>query len=404
MDILKTQVAIIGSGPAGLLLGQLLYKAGIDHIIVEQRSAEYVASRIRAGILEQVSVDLLKQAGVDQNLKDKGLPHSGIEILTNGVKHRVDLAALTGGKQVTVYGQTEVTKDLMTAREAEKLTSFYEAQNVQVKDFYTAPKVEFEYQGKAFQIECDFIAGCDGYHGVCRASVPEDKIKTFEKVYPFGWLGVLADVPPVADELIYVQSERGFALCSMRSETRSRYYLQVPLTDHVEDWSDEKFWDELKNRLDPESREKLVTGTSIEKSIAPLRSFVTEPMRFGKLFLAGDAAHIVPPTGAKGLNLAASDIAYLSSALIEYYAEGSEQGIDEYSEKCLQRVWKAERFSWWMTHLLHRFETESEFDHKIKQAELSYVLGSIAGRTTLAENYVGLPYEIKQIDSFKHAS
>ncbi|MDC4712288.1 4-hydroxybenzoate 3-monooxygenase [Acinetobacter baumannii] len=404
MDILKTQVAIIGSGPAGLLLGQLLYKAGIDHIIVEQRSAEYVASRIRAGILEQVSVDLLKQAGVDQNLKDKGLPHSGIEILTNGEKHRVDLAALTGGKQVTVYGQTEVTKDLMAAREAAQLTSYYEAQNVQVKDFYTAPKVEFEYQGKAFQIQCDFIAGCDGYHGVCRASVPEDKIKTFEKVYPFGWLGVLADVPPVADELIYVQSERGFALCSMRSETRSRYYLQVPLTDHVEDWSDEKFWDELKNRLDPESREKLVTGPSIEKSIAPLRSFVTEPMRFGKLFLAGDAAHIVPPTGAKGLNLAASDIAYLSSALIEYYAEGSEQGINEYSDKCLQRVWKAERFSWWMTHLLHRFETESEFDHKIKQAELSYVLGSIAGKTTLAENYVGLPYEIKQIDSFKHAS
>ncbi|MDO7210781.1 4-hydroxybenzoate 3-monooxygenase [Acinetobacter nosocomialis] len=404
MDILKTQVAIIGSGPAGLLLGQLLYKAGIDHIIVEQRSAEYVASRIRAGILEQVSVDLLKQAGVDQNLKEKGLPHSGIEILTNGELHRVDLAALTGGKQVTVYGQTEVTKDLMTAREAAQLTSFYEAQNVQVKDFYTAPKVEFEYQGKAFQIQCDFIAGCDGYHGVCRASVPEDKIKTFEKVYPFGWLGVLADVPPVADELIYVQSERGFALCSMRSETRSRYYLQVPLTDHIEDWSDEKFWDELKNRLDPESREKLVTGPSIEKSIAPLRSFVTEPMRFGKLFLAGDAAHIVPPTGAKGLNLAASDIAYLSSALIEYYAEGSEQGINEYSEKCLQRVWKAERFSWWMTHLLHRFETESEFDHKIKQAELSYVLGSIAGKTTLAENYVGLPYEIKQIDRFKHTS
>ncbi|MFW2790137.1 4-hydroxybenzoate 3-monooxygenase [Acinetobacter baumannii] len=404
MDILKTQVAIIGSGPAGLLLGQLLYKAGIDHIIVEQRSAEYVASRIRAGILEQVSVDLLKQAGVDQILKEKGLPHSGIEILTNGELHRVDLAALTGGKQVTVYGQTEVTKDLMTAREAAQLTSYYEAHNVQVKDFYTAPKVEFEYQGKAFQIQCDFIAGCDGYHGVCRASVPEDKIKTFEKVYPFGWLGLLADVPPVADELIYVQSERGFALCSMRSETRSRYYLQVPLTDHVEDWSDEKFWDELKNRLDPESREKLVTGPSIEKSIAPLRSFVTEPMRFGKLFLAGDAAHIVPPTGAKGLNLAASDIAYLSSALIEYYAEGSEQGINEYSEKCLQRVWKAERFSWWMTHLLHRFETESEFDHKIKQAELSYVLGSIAGKTTLAENYVGLPYEIKQIDSFKHAS
>ncbi|UUM26501.1 4-hydroxybenzoate 3-monooxygenase [Acinetobacter colistiniresistens] len=391
MDILTTQVAIIGAGPAGLLLGQLLYQAGIEHIIVEQRSADYVASRIRAGILEQVSVDLLKQAGVDQHLKEKGLPHSGIEILTNGQKHRVDLSALTGGKQVTVYGQTEVTKDLMAARQTAHLKSFYEAQDVQVSNFYQTPKVQFEYQGKTIQIECDFIAGCDGYHGICRASVPQEKIKTYEKVYPFGWLGVLADVPPVADELIYVQSERGFALCSMRSEIRSRYYLQVPLNDRVEDWSDEKFWEELKSRLDPESREKLVTGPSIEKSIAPLRSFVTEPMQFGKLFLAGDAAHIVPPTGAKGLNLAASDIAYLSNALIQYYVEGSDQGIQEYSEKCLQRVWKAERFSWWMTHLLHRFETETEFDHKIKQAELSYILGSTAGKTTLAENYVGLP-------------
>lgn len=404
MEIVKTKVAIIGSGPAGLLLGQLLYKAGIEHVIIEQRSADYVSSRIRAGILEQVSVDLLTEAGVDQNLKAHGLPHSGIEILTQGQKHRVDLAALTGGKQVTVYGQTEVTKDLMHAREQSGLSSYYEAQNVQVDDFYTQPKVTFEYQNQSYQIECDFIAGCDGFHGVCRASVPEDKIKTFEKVYPFGWLGVLADVPPVADELIYVQSERGFALCSMRSETRSRYYLQVPLTDHVDNWSDEQFWEELKNRLDPESREKLVTGPSIEKSIAPLRSFVTEPMRFGKLFLAGDAAHIVPPTGAKGLNLAASDIAYLSSALIQYYVDGSEQGIDEYSEKCLQRVWKAERFSWWMTHLLHRFETESEFDHKIKQAELSYILGSHAGQTTLAENYVGLPYQIKYLSEFWQVS
>ena len=397
MEILKTKVAIIGAGPAGLLLGQLLYKAGIDHIIVEQRSADYVASRIRAGILEQVSVDLLEKADVDQNLKAHGLPHSGIEILAQGRKHRVDLAALTGGKQVTVYGQTEVTKDLMQAREQADLLSFYEAQHVKVDNFYALPSVGFEYQNQAYQIECDFIAGCDGYHGVCRASVPEDKIKTFEKVYPFGWLGVLAVVPPVADELIYVQSERGFALCSMRSETRSRYYLQVPVTDKVENWSDEQFWDELKNRLDPESQEKLVTGPSIEKSIAPLRSFVSEPMRFGKLFLAGDAAHIVPPTGAKGLNLAASDIAYLSSALIQYYQEGSEQGINDYSEKCLQRVWKAERFSWWMTHLLHRFETESEFDHKIKQAELSYILGSEAGQTTLAENYVGLPYEFQKL-------
>ena len=394
MEILNTKVAIIGSGPAGLLLGQLLYKAGIDHILIEQRSAEYIASRIRAGILEQVSVDLLAEAGVDAQLREKGLPHNGIEILTNGEKHRVDLTQLTGGKQVTVYGQTEVTKDLMQARTEAQLTSFYEASNVQVHEFYgEQPSVTFEHEGRQVTVQCDFIAGCDGYHGVCRASVPEDKIKTFEKVYPFGWLGVLADVPPVADELIYVQSERGFALCSMRSNTRSRYYLQVPLTDKVENWSDEQFWEELKNRLDPESREKLITGPSIEKSIAPLRSFVTEPMRFGKLFLAGDAAHIVPPTGAKGLNLAASDIAFLSKALIEYYANGSEAGIDSYSENCLKRVWKAERFSWWMTHLLHRFETETEFEHKIKQAELSYILGSEAGQTTLAENYVGLPLQ-----------
>ena len=394
MEILKTKVAIIGSGPAGLLLGQLLYKAGIEHIIVEQRSAEYVAARIRAGILEQVSVDLLKQAGVDQQLNEKGLPHQGIEILTGGEKHRIDLSGLTDGKQVTVYGQTEVTKDLMQARDEADLITFYESNDVNVHHFYDQPQVTFTQNGVEYRIYCDFIAGCDGYHGICRASVPQDKIKTFEKVYPFGWLGILADVPPVSDELIYVQSERGFALCSMRSNTRSRYYLQVPLTDQVEEWSDERFWDELKNRLDTESRENLVTGPSIEKSIAPLRSFVTEPMRFGKLFLAGDAAHIVPPTGAKGLNLAASDIAYLSNALIEYYMNNSEQGINEYSEKCLKRVWKAERFSWWMTHLLHRFETESDFDIKIKQAELAYILGSEAGKTTLAENYVGLPYEI----------
>lgn len=394
MEILNTKVAIIGSGPAGLLLGQLLYKAGIEHILIEQRSAEYVASRIRAGILEQVSVDLLAEAGVDAQLKEKGLPHNGIEILTNGEKHRVDLIQLTGGKQVTVYGQTELTKDLMQARTEAELTSFYEAKNVQIHEFYgEQPSVTFEYEGRQVTLNCDFIAGCDGYHGVCRASVPQDNIKTFEKVYPFGWLGVLSDVPPVADELIYVQSERGFALCSMRSNTRSRYYLQVPLTDKVENWSDEQFWEELKNRLDPESREKLITGPSIEKSIAPLRSFVTEPMRFGKLFLAGDAAHIVPPTGAKGLNLAASDIAFLSKALIEYYTNGSEAGIESYSENCLKRVWKAERFSWWMTHLLHRFETETEFEHKIKQAELSYILGSEAGQTTLAENYVGLPLQ-----------
>lgn len=404
MEILKTKVAIVGSGPAGLLLGQLLYKAGIEHIIIEQRSAEYVSARIRAGILEQVSVDLLKQAGVDQHLKQMGLPHTGIEILTDGEKHRIDLADLTQGKQVVVYGQTELTKDLMQARQHAELTSFYEASDVQVHALYESPYVTFTQQGQQYQIDCEFIAGCDGYHGVCRASVPKEQIKTFEKIYPFGWLGVLVDVPPVSDELIYVQSERGFALCSMRSKTRSRYYLQVPLTDQVEDWSDERFWAELKNRLDDESRKHLVTGDSIEKSIAPLRSFVTEPMRFGKLFLAGDAAHIVPPTGAKGLNLAASDIAYLSHALIEYYATGSELAIEQYSEKCLKRIWKAERFSWWMTNLLHRFEGESDFDLKMKQAELAYVLSSTAGQTTLAENYVGLPYEINNSEMCQKAS
>lgn len=401
MENLTTQVAIIGSGPAGLLLGQLLFKAGISHVVIEQRSAEYVAARIRAGILEQVSVDLLAQAGVDENLKKFGLPHDGIEILTNGLKYRVNLAELTQGKQVTVYGQTEVTKDLMHAREAAGLCTYYEAEHVQIHDFEESPTVTFQQNGQSYRLQCDFIAGCDGYHGVCRASVPQDKIKTFEKLYPFGWLGVLADVPPVSNELIYVQSERGFALCSMRSQTRSRYYLQVPSSDHVDEWTDERFWNELKNRLDDESRENLVTGVTIEKSIASLRSFVTEPMRFGKLFLAGDAAHIVPPTGAKGLNLAASDIAYLSHALIDFYLNDSEKGIEEYSEKCLKRVWKAERFSWWMTHLLHRFETESEFDHKIKQAELSYILESNAGLTTLAENYVGLPYEIKTLNEIQ---
>lgn len=390
---LKTKVAIIGAGPAGLLLAQLLYRAGIEHVLIEQRSADYVAARIRAGILEQVSVDLLQQAGVDHNLKKYGLPHQGIELLVNGSKHRIDFTQLTAGKQVTVYGQTEVTKDLMQAREAAGLSTFYTAQQVAIHHFDQQPQVSFQYQGENYVLECEFIAGCDGFHGVCRASIPQDRLKTFEKVYPFGWLGVLADVPPVADELIYVKSERGFALCSMRSKTRSRYYLQVPLTDRVEDWSDERFWAELKRRLDPETQQHLVTGASIEKSIAPLRSFVTEPMRFGRLFLAGDAAHIVPPTGAKGLNLAASDIAYLSRALIAFYQTGSEQALDEYSETCLKRVWKAERFSWWMTHLLHHFESETPFDAQIKDAELSYILDSVAGQTTLAENYVGLAYE-----------
>ncbi|WP_027016043.1 4-hydroxybenzoate 3-monooxygenase [Comamonas composti] len=389
---MRTQVAIIGAGPAGLLLGQLLYKAGIDNIILEQRSADYVLGRIRAGVLEQVTVDLLEQAGAATRMHAEGLPHDGIELLFGGKRHRIDLHALTGGKRVMVYGQTEVTRDLMEVREAEGLTTIYEAANVQPLDFEgSKPRVRYEKNGQVHELECDFIAGCDGFHGICRASAPADKLRTFEKVYPFGWLGLLSDTPPVSPELIYAQTERGFALCSQRSATRSRYYLQVPLTQKVEDWSDEAFWDELRLRLDPEARAQLVTGPSLEKSIAPLRSFVTEPMRFGRMFLAGDAAHIVPPTGAKGLNLAASDVGYLSRALVQYYKERSEAGIDGYSEQCLRRIWKAERFSWWMTSLMHRFPEAGSFDAKVQEAELDYIVNSRAGSTSLAENYVGLP-------------
>lgn len=389
---MRTQVAIIGAGPAGLLLGQLLHEAGIDNIILEQRSPEYVLGRIRAGVLEQVTVDLLTQAKADKRMRAEGLPHDGIELLFGGKRHRIDLHELTGGKRVMVYGQTEVTRDLMQARERAGLLTVYEAQEVTPLEFGSErPRVRYHKDGEQHEISCDFIAGCDGFHGVCRASIPADSIRNYEKVYPFGWLGILADVPPVSHELIYAHTERGFALCSQRSATRSRYYLQVPLTDKVENWSDEAFWDELRLRLDPEARAHLVTGASLEKSIAPLRSFVSEPMRFGRMFLAGDAAHIVPPTGAKGLNLAASDVGYLSNAFAEYYQQRSSEGIDRYSEVSLRRVWKAERFSWWMTSLMHRFPDSGEFDRKVQEAELDYLVHSRAGATALAENYVGLP-------------
>jgi p-hydroxybenzoate 3-monooxygenase len=390
---MRVQVAIVGSGPAGLFLGQLLSRAGIENIVIEQRSKDYVLARIRAGILEQITVDLLDEIGVNKRMHAEGLPHDGIELCFDGARHRVDLNGLTGGKQVMVYGQTEVTRDLMEARAAAGYLSVYDAQNVSVHDFDTAhPRVTYVKDGVTHQVDCDFIAGCDGFHGVCRASVPAPALQIFERVYPFGWLGVLSETPPVSDELIYSNHTRGFALCSMRSPTRSRYYVQCPLDDKVENWSDQQFWDELRRRLDAEAAETLVTGPSIEKSIAPLRSFVAEPMRFGRLFLAGDAAHIVPPTGAKGLNLAVADVRYLSRALIEYYG-GSERGIDTYSQRCLRRVWKAERFSWWMTSLMHRFPDNGEFGQKIQHAELDYLVGSHAASTALAENYVGLPFE-----------
>jgi len=383
---------IVGAGPSGLLLGQLLFKAGVDAIIVERQTPDYVLGRIRAGVLEQVTLDVLTQTGVDKRLAKDGLPHTGFDLLFKGERHRIDLVGLTGGKKVMVYGQTEVTRDLMAAREAAGLTTHYEAQSVQIHDFDSAhPSVSFIKDGVTQTIQCDFIAGCDGFHGVCRASVPRQSIQEFEKVYPFGWLGVLADTPPVHEELIYVNSPRGFALCSQRSRSRSRYYLQVPLTDQLDQWTDEAFWDELRNRLDPDARDHLVTGPSIEKSIAPLRSFVAEPMRFGTLFLAGDAAHIVPPTGAKGLNLAATDVKFLSDALIEACIEKSHAGIDHYSARCLARIWRAERFSWWFTSLMHRFPDQGEIGQKLQEAELDYLVHSEAGSRTVAENYVGLP-------------
>ena len=393
----RTQVAIIGAGPSGLLLGQLLHKAGIDAIILERQSGEYVLGRIRAGILEQVCIDLMDEAGVGARMHLEGLVHSGFELLYGGQRHRIDLQGLTGGSQVMVYGQTELTRDLMDARHAAGLATLYEAANVQVHDYdSTRPRVTYQHAGQAHEIACDFIAGCDGFHGVCRASVPRAAITEFEKVYPFGWLGLLSDTPPANDELIYVNSPRGFAVCSQRSKTRSRYYLQVPLTDKVEEWTDDAFWRELRHRLDERGREQLVTGPSIEKSIAPLRSFVTEPMRFGRLFLAGDAAHIVPPTGAKGLNLAATDVKVLSEALIEHYAEHTHAGIDAYSQRCLARIWKAERFSWWFTALMHRFPEDGPIVSKFQLAELDYLLHSDAGARTMAENYVGLPLDFGQ--------
>ncbi len=390
---MRTQVAIIGSGPAGLLLGQLLHCYGIDNVILERKDRNYVLGRIRAGVLEQGTVGLLEEAGVAERLHRDGLVHDGVELCFDGSRHRIDMKAATGGKTMVVYGQTEVTRDLMDGRLKVGRETIYDAGDVSLHDFGTEkPKVRYVKDGRTHEVACDFIAGCDGFHGVSRQSVPASAITTFERTYPFGWLGVLAETPPVSPELIYTNHERGFALCSMRSPTRSRYYVQCSNDDHVDNWSDDRFWDELKRRLDPKAAAEIVTGPSIEKSIAPLRSFVAEPMRFGRLFLAGDAAHIVPPTGAKGLNLAASDVHYLSHALREFYLDGSSAGIDGYSAKALTRVWKAERFSWWMTSMLHRFPDTDAFSARIQLAELNYLVSSQAATAAMSEQYVGLPY------------
>ena len=387
----RTQVAIIGAGPAGLLLGQLLHRVGIDALILERRSAEYVLGRIRAGVLEQGTVEVLEQAGVAARLRAEGLVHEGVEIGFKRRRHRIDLKSLVG-KAVTVYGQTEMTRDLMEARAASGAATVYEAEEVALHDWTGArPRVTYRHRGVQHEIECDFIAGCDGFHGVCRAGIPASQRQVFERVYPFGWLGVLADVPPPWAELIYANSERGFALASLRSPTRVRCYVQCPLEDRVEDWSDTRFWDEFRRRIGEEVADTVTLAPSIEKSIAPLRSFVVEPLRFGRLFLAGDAAHIVPPTGAKGLNLAVSDVLYLHEALRDHYRESSERPLDEYSPRCLRRIWKAERFSWWMTRQLHRFPGDT-FSMRMQETELEYLFESRAAQTGMAENYVGLPF------------
>ena len=390
---MRTQVAIIGAGPAGLLLGQLLQKAGIDNVILERRSPEHVLGRIRAGVLERGFVTLMREAGVGERMDAEGLAHDVFEIAVRGERHRIDLRALTDGDYVTVYGQTEVTRDLMEARAASDAETVYGAEDVALHSLTTnRPAVTFREDGNSHRLECDYIAGCDGFHGPSRKAIPNTVIKEYEKVYPFGWLGLLSDTPPVSEELIYSKSTRGFALCSMRSMERSRYYVQVPLSEQLEDWTDERFWDELEARLPDEARPNLVRGPAIEKSIAPLRSFVAEPMQYGRLFLAGDAAHIVPPTGAKGLNLAASDVSTLYTLLRSIYLDGRTDLIERYSETCLRRVWKAERFSWWMTTMLHEL-TSDDIDKKLIDAELDYVLNSEAGLRTIAENYVGLPFE-----------
>lgn len=400
MKSVKTKVAIIGGGPSGLLLGQLLAKQGIDNVIVERVSGDYILGRIRAGILEQGFVDLVREAGVGERMDAEGHVHDGFDIAYYGKRYRIDLQKLTGGSAVMCYGQTEITRDMMEARKAANLVTYFESSDVVLNDVKSAnPYVTFMHDGEQVKLECDYIAGCDGFHGVSRKTIPEDKRTEHERVYPFGWLGVLSDTPPVSDELIYCKTERGFALASMRSSTRSRYYVQVPLTDKVENWSDEAFWEELKKRLPEEAANNLVTGPSIEKSIAPLRSFVCEPMQWGNLFLVGDAAHIVPPTGAKGLNLAASDVYTLYKLLSKVYHEGDTSAVERYSEIALRRVWHGERFSWWMSNMLHDFGDEEvnsmdgQTFARFMNSEMDFFLNHEEGQKVIAKQYVGMPYE-----------
>ncbi len=390
---MQTRVCIIGGGPSGLLLSQLLHLKGIASVVLERQSREYVLGRIRAGVLEHGFAQLMREAQCGERMDREGEIHDGFFIADQGRLNRVDLHKFSGGSSVIVYGQTELTRDLYEARDRMKGTVIHNAEDVTPHDLTSPrPSVTFRRGDEVERIECDFVIGADGFHGVSRKSIPKTVLKEYEKVYPFGWLGVLSRTKPVSPELIYARHERGFALCSLRSQVLSRYYVQVPLADKVEDWSDAAFWGELQRRLPGEVAERLITGPSIEKSIAPLRSFVAEPMRYGNLFLAGDAAHIVPPTGARGLNSAASDIHYLYHALLAHYQRGDSSGLDGYSAKALARVWKAQRFSWWMTTLLHTFPDSIEYDRKLQETELAYLFSSEAAQRSLAENYVGLPF------------
>lgn len=388
---MKTDVVIIGAGPAGLMLGHLLRMAGIEAVIVERQSREHVEGRIRAGVLEETTTNLLQRLGIDGRMKDEGLPHSGVNIVAGERLIRIDIEKLTG-RRVMVYGQTEVTHDLISAAADRGLEIHWETDSLQFHDITSdAPYLTFNQDGESQRIDARFVVGCDGYHGPSRASIPDEAGHSYELVYPFGWLGILADVPPCHEEVVYANHERGFALASMRSVTRSRYYIQVPIDENIDEWPDDRLWDELEIRLGPEIAPGVTRGPAIEKSIAPLRSFVFEPMRYGSLFLAGDSAHIVPPTGAKGLNLATSDVAYLSDAMIEWFDRGSANGLDGYSDRALARVWKSERFSWQLTRLLHRFPDDGAFERRMQKAELEYIASSAAAQKSIAENYVGLP-------------
>ena len=390
---MRTQVAIVGAGPAGLLLAHLLQRQGIESVVIENRARDYVEHRVRAGVLEQGSVDLLNDSGVGARLQREGLVHHGIELRFGGQGHRIDMTSLTGGRSITVYGQQEVVRDLIRARIDAGGEIMFEVSDVSVADFdSSAPKVMFVRDGKRIEVVCDIIAGCDGFHGVCRPSIPAGVLSTFERTYPFAWLGILAAAPPTHDELIYAYHQRGFALYSMRSPEVTRLYLQVAPEEDIGNWPDARIWEDLHTRLETDDGWKLSEGAITEKGITGMRSFVVEPMQYGRIFLAGDAAHIVPPTGAKGMNLALADVRVLAQAATEFFKTGKRELLDAYSATCLKRVWRAEHFSWWMTSMLHRFPSDDVFQQRLQRSQLEYVVGSRAAAASLAENYVGLPF------------